>query len=353
MLQKSLNLLILSISILAYQLAEAQEKRNYKAYSIGFYNVENLFDIYDSPDTFDEDFTPTGKYRWTAGLYQKKLENLARVISSLGREELSSPPAIVGLCEIENLQVLEDLVKMPLLAPYDYQIVHSESPDERGIDVALIFRANAFKLKDWNKHALLIYEAKNTSKRDFTRDQLVVSGSIDGEDLHLIVNHWPSRSGGEKLSSYKRAQAARLNKTIIDSLQRQEPYARIITMGDFNDDPGNASLNKILGARAKKEQVEFGGLYNPFAAIASEGAGTSAYRDQWNLFDQILVSKSLIEKSPEKLTFFRAYIFNPPFLITSKGTYKNYPFRSFGQSGFTGGFSDHFPVYIILTKELN
>ena len=352
MLQKPINLLILSIFILAFEMTGAQEKKDYKAYSIGFYNVENLFDIYDSPDTFDEDFTPTGKYRWTAGLYQKKLENLARVISSLGRKELSSPPAIVGLCEIENLQVLEDLIKMPLLAPYDYQIVHSDSPDERGIDVALLYRPNTFKLKDWKKHALLIYEAKNTSKRDFTRDQLVVSGSIDSENIHLIVNHWPSRSGGEKLSSYKRAEAARLNKIIIDSLQRQDPYIMIVNMGDFNDDPGNSSLNKILGARTKKEQVEFGGLYNPFAAIATEGAGTSAYRDQWNLFDQILVSKSLIEKSPEKLTFFRAYIFNPPFLITSTGPYKNYPFRSFGQSGFTGGFSDHFPVYIILTKEL-
>ncbi|UZH56810.1 endonuclease/exonuclease/phosphatase family protein [Salinimicrobium tongyeongense] len=345
--------MILSIFVLAFQLAEAQEKKDYKAYSIGFYNVENLFDIYDSPNTYDEDFTPSGKYRWTAGLYQKKLENLARVISSMGREELASPPAIVGLCEIENLQVLEDLVKMPLLAPYNYQIIHSDSPDERGIDVALLYRANAFKLKDWKNHELLIYEARNTSKRDFTRDQLVVSGSIDGEDIHLIVNHWPSRSGGEKLSSYKRAEAARLNKRIIDSLQKQDPYTGIVNMGDFNDDPANASLNRILGARAKKEQVGFGGLYNPFAAIASEGRGTSAYRDQWNLFDQILVSKSLIEKSPKKFTFFRAYIFNPPFLITSKGAYKNYPFRSFGQSGFTGGFSDHFPVYIILTKQLN
>ncbi len=200
---------------------------------------------------------------------------------------------------------------------------------------------------------MILYDRKNTGKRDYTRDQLVVSGMLDGEEIHIIVNHWPSRSGGEKLSSYKRENAARLNLQIIDSLQRKDPYARIINMGDFNDDPGNKSLSRILGAKAKKEQVDFKGLYNPYAAIAANGTGSSAYRDQWNLFDQILVSKSLVEKNPAKFTFYRAYVFNDPFLVTSTGAYKNYPFRSFGSSGFTGGFSDHFPVYILLTKAVN
>jgi hypothetical protein len=180
-----------------------------------------------------------------------------------------------------------------------------------------------------------------------------VSGSLEGEEIHLLVNHWPSRSGGQKASNYKRENAARLSRKIIDSLQKQDPYARIVTMGDFNDDPDDKSLRLILGAKDKKDMVQFGGLYNPFAAIAKNGTGSSAYRDQWNLFDQIIISKPLIEKDPSKFTFFRAFVFNPPFLITSTGAFKNYPFRSFGNSGFTGGFSDHFPVYILLTKELD
>ena len=333
--------------------AFAQEKKDYEVVSLAFYNVENLFDIQDDPDVYDEDFTPSGKNRWTEELYRKKLENLSTAISSLGRPQLKAPPALLGICEVENLQVLEDLVKMPLLGPYDYKIIHFDSPDERGIDVALLYRPDLFVVKNSANHSLVLYDRKNTSRRDYTRDQLVVSGFLDGEEIHVIVNHWPSRSGGEKLSSYKRENAAKLNRRIIDSLQSRDPYARIITMGDFNDDPNNNSLKKILGAKASKEQVEFGGLYNPFAVIASEGTGTSAYRDQWNLFDQILVSQPLIEKHPSKFTFFRAYVYNPPFLITSTGAYKNYPFRSSGSSGFTGGYSDHFPVYILLTKEVD
>ncbi|MCY2686338.1 endonuclease/exonuclease/phosphatase family protein [Salinimicrobium sp. TH3] len=333
--------------------APAQEKKDYRVVSVAFYNVENLFDIHDDPLIFDEEFTPTGKNRWTQELYLKKLENLSMVLTSIGKPKIETPPALLGLCEIENLQVLEDLIKTPLLAPYDYQIIHFDSPDERGIDVALLYRPEVFVVQNTATHSLLLYDRENTSKRDYTRDQLVVSGFLEGEEMHIIVNHWPSRSGGEKSSSYKRENAAKLNRKIIDSLQRKNPYARIINMGDFNDDPSNISLQKVLGAKGKKEQVGFRALYNPFTVIASKGTGTSAYRDQWNLFDQILVSKPLIEKDPSKFTFFRAFIFNPPFLLTSTGAYKNYPFRSFGSSGFTDGFSDHFPVYILLTKELD
>ena len=352
MVRKFQGFLILSFLMINLLPVVAQEKKDYRAVSIAFYNVENLFDVHDDPHTFDEDFTPAGKNRWTEESYQRKLENLSIVIKSLGRDQITAPPALIGLCEIENLKVLEDLVKMPFLTPYDYQIIHFDSPDERGIDVALLYRPEVFKVKSTARYSLVLYDHKNTSKRDHTRDQLVVSGFLEEEEVHVIVNHWPSRSGGEKMSSYKRENAAKLNKKIIDSLQKQDPYARIINMGDFNDDPHNKSLSQILGAKAKKDQVEFKGLYNPFGTIASKGSGTSAYRDQWNLFDQILISRPLIEKDPSKFTFFRAFIFNPPFLITQKGTFKNYPFRSFGNSGFTGGFSDHFPVYIILTKEL-
>lgn len=353
MLRRLVWIAIFLVGSSAFSPVIPQVKKSYQVVSIAFYNVENLFDTLDDPHTFDEDFTPTGKNRWTEERYQKKLENLSMAIGSIGREQTGAPPAIIGLSEVENRQVLEDLVKMPLLAPYNYEIIHTDSPDERGIDVAFLYRTTVFTPINWQKHSLLLFDRKNNQKRDYTRDQLVVSGLLAGEEINFIVNHWPSRSGGEKVSSYKREQAARLNKTIIDSLQRQEPYARIVNMGDFNDDPANNSLTKVLGAKARKEQVEFGGLYNPFAVIAREGTGTSAYRDQWNLFDQILVSKPLIEKDPSKFTFLRAHVFNAAFLITSTGAYKNYPFRSFGNSGFTGGFSDHYPVFILLLRETN
>ncbi|WP_324719735.1 endonuclease/exonuclease/phosphatase family protein [Salinimicrobium sp. HB62] len=330
-----------------------QEKKDYKVVSIAFYNVENLFDNFVDPQIFDEDFTPSGKNRWTAELYQKKLENLSLVISRIGRDITGAPPVVIGLSEVENRQVLEDLLKMPLLAPYGYEIVHFDSPDERGIDVALLYRSKLFTLENAQKHSLVLFEKTNTAKRDYTRDQLAVSGTLDGETLHIIVNHWPSRSGGEKASSYKRESAAKLNLKVIDSLQRIDPYGKIINMGDFNDDPLDDNISNVLCAKAKKEQVGFKGFYNPFVSIASSGVGTSAYRDQWNLFDQIMVSKPLIEKDPANFTFYRAYVFNEPFLVTPSGAYKNYPFRSFGSSGFTGGFSDHFPVYILLTKQID
>ena len=344
-------LLVFGLCITAFLPATAQKSKDYEVVAIAFYNVENLFDTLNDPQVFDEDFTPSGKNRWTNELYTKKLENLSLTLSSIGKDKGAAPPAVIGLSEVENSQVLEDLVKMPLLAAYKYKIIHFDSPDERGIDVALLYRPDHLMLKYSQKHSLLLYERKDTAKRDFTRDQLVVSGLLNGEEVHFIVNHWPSRSGGEKSSSYKRENAARLNLRIIDSLQKEDPYARIINMGDFNDDPRNASLSKVLGAKSKKEETEFGELFNPYSAIAASGSGSSAYRDQWNLFDQILVSKPLTEKNPEKFSFFRAYIFNEPFLVTPTGAYKNYPYRSFGASGFTGGFSDHFPVYILLTKE--
>lgn len=351
MVIRYLLLLTLLVSTVQFWPVLSQEKKDYKVVSIAFYNVENLFDTLDDPQIFDEDFTPSGKNRWTPELYQKKLENLSQVISRIGREHTGAPPVLIGLSEVENRQVLEDLVKMPLLAPYGYEIIHFDSPDERGIDVALLYRSKFFTLQNAVKRSLDLFERTNTLKRDHTRDQLAVSGTLDRETIHIVVNHWPSRSGGEKASSYKRENAARLNLKIIDSLQKIDPYAGIINMGDFNDDPIDKSISNLLCAKAKKDQVEFKGLYNPFVSIAKTGVGTSAYRDQWNLFDQIMVSKPLIEKDPAKFTFYRAYVFIEPFVVTPSGAYKNYPFRSFGSSGFTGGFSDHFPVYILLTKQ--
>ena len=333
--------------------ASAQEKKDYNIISIGFYNVENLFDIYDDPNTLDDDRTPKGKDGWTEKIYKDKLQKLAFAISQIGKEQTGQPPVLLGLCEVENREVLEDLVKQPLLAPFNYQIIHYDSPDARGIDVALLYQERYFEPENSIAHPLLLYDLKKPEKRVFTRDQLVVSGRLQGEKIHLIVNHWPSRSGGEKASSYKRENAAFLNRKIIDSLFQKDPYASIISMGDFNDDPRNTSLRKVLKAKDHQSNVGQKEIFNPMAALSAKGIGSLAYRDSWNLFDQILVSHSFLQQDYSKYSFYKAAVFNENYLTTPTGQFKGYPFRSFGNSGYTGGYSDHFPVYILLIREKN
>lgn len=330
----------------------AQQKLEYHILSIAFYNLENLYDIHDDPLKFDDDRTPLGKDRWTEEVYQKKIRNMAFAISQIGLEETNSPPAIIGVCEIENIKVLEDLISQPALIDYEYGIIHYDSPDLRGIDVALLYRKKHFQPLNSISHELILEDPKIPGKRIYTRDQLVVSGLLNGESIDLIVNHWPSRSGGEKASSPKREKAALLNKMIIDSLQRINPYTKIISMGDFNDDPNSKSFKKVLAPKPESKEVGFKEFYNPMMNLFQQGIGSLAYRDSWNLFDQILISQPLLEKNASGYNYFKAGIFNPSFLITPTGQYKGYPFRSFGSGGFTDGYSDHFPVYILLIKKI-
>ncbi len=329
----------------------AQSKKEYQISTIAFYNVENLFDTENDPVTFDDDRTPLGKDMWTPEKYQDKLNHIARVLSDIGTDETGRAPAIIGVCEIENLKVLEDLVNNPELKKYNYQIIHYDSPDQRGVDVGLLFQKDIFKPLNSQSRRLLIYETDNPQKRVYTRDQLVVSGLLDGEQTYFIVNHWPSRSGGEARSSYKRELAGKLNKKIIDSLQNLDPYAKIISMGDFNDDPTNKSIKKVLATKSSSENLELKELYDPMEKFFKEGRGTLAYRDSWNLFDQMILSQPLLNKDYGGYQFYKAGIFNKNYLITPSGQYKGYPFRSYGYSGYQGGYSDHFPVYIYLIRE--
>ena len=186
--------------------------------------------------------------------------------------------------------------------------------------------------------------------RVYTRDQLLVTGLLDGEEIHLLVNHWPSRSGGEKRSSPFREAAAELNKKIIDSLYTLDPNAKIITMGDMNDGPYNKSIKKVLGATGDKDKVDALGVFNPMEQMSKDGLGTLAYRDAWDIFDQILVSEPLVRKEYDSFRFWKARIFRKPFMVTSIGTYKGYPLRN---ANGEVGYSDHFPVYIYLIRELH
>ena len=330
----------------------AQEKRNFKIHTIAFYNVENLFDTINDINKNDE-ASPIMEIKFNRSeIYKKKVENMASVIADIGSDLVNKSPSIVGLSEVENRNVIEDLLNNKHLLNKNYDIVHYDSPDERGIDVGLIYNKDVFKVNSTKSHELIIYDNKS-SKRNYTRDQLVVSGLLDNELIHLIVNHWPSRSGGEERSRAGRMAAAELNKKIIDSLQNKYKNAKIITMGDFNDDPHDDSMKKILNAKKYIEDVKTNGIYNPMEVILSDqGIGSNAYRDVWQLFDQILVTEPFLNKKYDSYQFYKAGIFNKSYLINKAGRYKGYPFRSFSWGSFTGGYSDHLPPYIYLIKEI-
>jgi hypothetical protein len=339
--------LILALAAVAFG-SSAQEKKKYRIACIGFYNVENLFDIYHDEGKNDYEFLPDGSSQWTEERYQKKLENISEVISKLGVKTVPAGPAVVGLSEIENRRVLEDLVAMPSIKDKNYQIVHYEGPDSRGVDVALIYQPAIFKLISSRSVRLTIPREKGF----FTRDQLLVSGMIDNEMIHIIVNHWPSRSGGEKRSSPLRCAAADLTRSIADSIEQIDPNAKIIVMGDLNDDPVNESIVKHLRAKGKQENLAKGDMFNPMYKMYKDGVGSLAYRDAWSLFDNIIVSQGLLGDDKTTFKFYQARVFNENFLVQQSGAFKGYPWRTYAGGAYQGGYADHFPVYMYIIKEV-
>lgn len=320
--------------------ANAQEKK-YQMHSVAFYNLENLFDTEDDPEKNDD----VKLSNW----YEQKLKNLERVISEIGKSEMhANAPVILGVCEIENLRVLEDLVKMPKLASKGYKIIHYESPDGRGIDVGLLYQEKHFTPTSHASIPLKIKRLDEPDKWLKSRDQLLVTGLLDGEEVHFIVNHWPSRSGGEKRSSPYREAAGALNRVIIDSLQSRNPNAKIMTMGDLNDGPFNKSVKKMLGTVGLKTEITPKLMFNPMEEMSKKGIGSLAFREAWDLFDQIILSEPMVKQKPTGWFFYKAAVFNKPFLIQTTGQYKGYPLRN---SDAEPGFSDHFPVYVYLIRE--
>ena len=331
------------------------KKATYKINTVAFYNLENLFDPEDDPDKFDER-SPIMEMAKSERepIYRKKIANMAEVIAKIGIDKAKQPPAVIGVCELENYKVLQDLVNEPSLQPYDYEIIHFNSPDERSIDVALLYRSSVFRPMHSKNHEVVIYRNSNREKRNYTRDVLHVKGKLDGEVIHFLVNHWPSRSGGEKRSRSNRVAAAKVAKKVIDSVQSQNPYAKIMLMGDLNDGPDNKSVKEIIGTKDDQKDLELKGLYNPFEKIHDKGIGTIAWRDTWDLFDHIILSKPLVDKNDFKdYSFYKAGVYNPVWLQNPKGKYEGYPYRAFVGSTFTGGYSDHFPVFIYLLKKAN
>ncbi|MDP5231190.1 MAG: endonuclease/exonuclease/phosphatase family protein [Cellulophaga sp.] len=324
------------------------QKISYQIRTIAFYNVENLFDIANDTLTFDDDRTPEGKDNWTLDRYEKKIEHISRVLSEIGNDITNTSPDIIGLCEVENNAVIEDLIAHKNLQDKNYGIVHFDSPDERGIDVALLYKKAAFVPNSYKSHRLLLFNEDGF--RDYSRDQLVVGGFLDNEQFYFIVNHWPSRSGGEARSKPNRMAAAELNKRIIDSIVRFDANAKIISMGDLNDDPTSDSLKKVLRTKGKSNNLEPNDLFNPMERLFKKGVGSLAYRDKWNLFDQLFFTANLVSKPKDSYSFWKAAVFTPSYLLDPSGRYKGYPLRTYAGGSYVGGYSDHFPVYMYLVK---
>lgn len=330
----------------------ACQQNNRQNQVIAFYNLENLFDTINTPNVNDEEFTPEGSKQWNSERYKSKLQNMSKVIADLGKDEGINGPSILGLCEMENRQVLEDLINTTQLKNYNYKIIHSDSPDKRGIDVALLYKPNSFTVNKTQLFPLIIQE-EDTGKRIFTRDQLLVSGLLNGDKIHLIVNHWPSRYGGKERSISLRKKAAMLNRHIIDSLLNENKNAKIFTMGDFNDDPTDESISTHLNAHAKRNRLSNNQLYDPLANYFNKGEGSLYYRGKWNLFDQIIISQELINKETKGYQYDTAFIYNKPYLIQQDGKYKGNLLRTHGGKNYLNGYSDHLPVYMILKMSTN
>ncbi|WGK66001.1 endonuclease/exonuclease/phosphatase family protein [Croceiramulus getboli] len=310
-------------------------------FTVAFYNLENLFDTKDDPDTLDDDFTPEGSLSWNEYRYQMKLNMIARTLTQIGYAEAGRPPALIGLAEVENKRVLQDLLKTASLTKYDYEPVHYDSPDERGIDCALLYRRSAFELISSTSYPLLLHN--ETGERDYTRDILYVHGNLFGMKVHLLINHWPSRRAGEEETKHKRMQAAHRNREIMNAIQQADPDPRLLIMGDFNDNPQSESVQHLLGTD----------LYNPMDLLLTRYEGSLNHRFTWHLFDQILLSKHWMKPYANPLHFQEADVYNPKPLQEYEGKYKGNPFRTYAGLEYLGGASDHFPVFVLFRQELS
>jgi len=308
---------------------------NSNSYTIAFYNIENLFDVENDPLTNDDDFLPTSAKRWKPERYKNKLLKLGSVISKIGEENTETAPVIIGLAEVENKKVLSDLVQSKNLINEAYSYVHFDSLDERGIDVALLYKSSVFTIE--HSETFSVYLQTESGEQDYTRDILLVKGILNNEPLHLIVNHWSSRREGEKETEFKRLASSKKVNAIIKTIKGKNPNAKIIVMGDFNDNPNNDSVTLMV-----KESA----LYNPFKTVWSRDKGSLSYNFQWHLFDQILFSTNFFDANNSTLSFNSANVYNSKFFTQYHGKYKGQPFRTYVGKKYKGGYSDHFPVYV-------
>jgi len=349
-------------------LTKAQSINNTQSIIIGFYNFENYYDTTNQMNVADEEFLPNSSKGYNSIRYNNKSAHLALVIAGIGKINNAKGISLLGIAEIENKMVLKKLAEDPMIKKYNYQFIHFDSKDTRGIDVALMYQPAHFKPYQYRSYSLTDANHFTTYA---TRDILYVQGELDKTWVHVLVNHWPSRRGGENASAEKRIWAATVCKRIMDSIESRDPEAKIIVMGDFNDNPNNKSLKHLK-------------MYNPFLKLFNRGMGSMAYRDSWSLFDQILLNTNWSmeqekqggrsKKAPDTshlqpavaklnnqypinmqpssaarfdLIYCKSIIYRSAALTQQDGKYQGYPKRTWNGDEFNGGYSDHYPAVII------
>ena len=351
-------LFLLSLSFGLYAQDGEKGKRNYV---IGFYNLENLFDTYNDPAKNDEEFLPEGKNKWTEAKYTKKLHNMASVIRTMA-DANGRFHTILGVSEIENRLVLEDLVSQPEIADANYQIVHYDGPDRRGVDVALLYKPEQFTYIDsesipftFEGSAIEFAMNRDQQKNFRTRDILMVHGTIDGEHFAFYVAHLPSRIGGKGSDLRSRGGEIIYNHAL--GMMEKYPGIKIAVMGDMNDNPTDDSRAVYLHGKENPQEVGKTDFYSPFLSMYKQGFGSLAYQGEWSIYDLILINENLLNAPEGGLKIRTAdkkghygVVFRRPFMVTQKGQYKGYPFRTFSNGSFIGGYSDHFPTYIVVSK---
>lgn len=349
-MSKYFYLLLLAMLVMVGRV-QAQDQKKYSVYAVAFYNQENLFDTCHDVGKFDDEFLPGGKMKWGTLKYTHKLHNMARVLSDIGTDVLPNVGcAIIGLSEVENDHVLNDLIAEPALAPRGYKYVHVEGIDERGVDCALLYNPKLFTVGNVR---LVPYKRDLPKDSSFyTRGFLTVSGELAGDHVTVIVCHWPSPFHEQ---AYRNAAGTQV-KELKDSLLRDDPNNKIIVMGDLNNNPMDDSLTKCLRAKGSIVDVETGDMYNPwYNILAKQGKGSLSYRGVWNLFDQIVMTPNLLNKGGDKdyssLKYWKNEIYQRDFLMQQSGRFKGAPKRTHAGGVWLDGYSDHLPVVAYFVKE--
>lgn len=315
------------------------------AVRIGFYNVENLFDLEDDPNTLDDDFTPTGRQKWTEDRYQTKLDRIGEVVEGMGF------PTLLGLSEVENEQVCVDLAASSRMKKSGYQVVHFDSPDKRGIDVALLYQKKQFKVLEKETIRINFPSEVIPDEPDYTtRDVLVVKGILGKkETVHVLVAHMPSRRGGLQASEPKRLYVASQIRAKVDEIYAENPNANIVLMGDMNDETDNKSIAETIDAQQLTLRPAASQLYNCFAALDEKGLGSYNYRGNWNMLDQVILSSSFFDEK-SKLKFADATIYQQEKMMYQDKKFGAKPNRTYGGPNYYGGYSDHLPVFVELRR---
>lgn len=314
---------------------------------IAFYNLENFFNPQDNPYKNDNEFTPEGSKRYTEAVFVQKAKNMSEVLAQIGTEFNKDGFALLGVSEVEDERALKMLLSQYKLKSRPYKFVFFDGADNRGINNALIYNTKYFKVIS---SKLFHVDLKHVGGGS-TRDVLYVKGKLLGDVVHVLVNHWPSRSGGQVVSQPKRIAAAQVNKKIINDIQNENADELIVLMGDLNDDPIDKSVMSILNTTNNpKQALEANKMYNPWVSYYQQGRGTLVYRDKWNLFDQIILSPQWVNTSSQTWKYEQAKVFDKDFLKTSFGRYRGYPHRSYNGNKWINGYSDHLPTMIYITK---